>query len=90
METKEVLKNALKEKMKNLSKDDLIDIIADMSSLYVMTRVAAACASAMGISSTPDVRTDLESIASSVASTLANKELLDRQVCELDKSFYKI
>jgi len=88
METKEVLKNALREKMKDLSKDDLIDIIADMSSIYVMSRVAAAWVSAMGVSSTPDVRTDLESIASSVASSLANKENLNFQVCEIDKSFH--
>lgn len=88
METKEVIKNELREKMKDLSKDDLIDIIADMSSIYVMGRVAAVWASAMGISSTPNVRTDLQSIASSVASSLADKENLNFQVCEIDKSFY--
>lgn len=36
METKEIIKNLLREKLESKSKDELLDIIVDMSSVYII------------------------------------------------------
>lgn len=84
MEAKEVIKKTLREKLEGLSKDELIDIIADMSSVYVLARAAGAMAQTMGAIVHSEVRTDLQSIANNVASTLANRDFRNAEVCKID------
>ena len=45
METKEVIKNALREKLQHLSQEELIDIITDLSAGYIAVRAFAEAVS---------------------------------------------
>ena len=84
MESKEIIKKTLQEQLRDKSRDELIDIIVDMSSVHIITRAAVAMASAFGKSCTSEVRTDLQSIVNQAASTIADTDNLDCQVCKID------
>ena len=63
MKQKEVVKNALRERLKELSKDELIDIISELSSLYVMSHALRRDAYPMGVAECGcELRTDLQDI----------------------------
>ena len=63
MKPKEIIKNALREKLKELSKEELVDIISELSSLYVMSHALRRDAYPMGIAECGcELRTDLQDI----------------------------
>lgn len=63
MKQKEIIKNALMEKLKELSKDELVDIISDLSSLYIMSHALRRDAYPMGVAECGcELRTDLQDI----------------------------
>lgn len=71
MEPKVELKNKLLEKLQDKSKDELIDIIADMSRVYVMIRAAGAIALALDESKRTETNLDSHSIIDDVASIIS-------------------
>ena len=78
MEPKVELKNKLLEKLQDKSKDELIDIIADMSRVYVMIRAAGAIALALDESKRIISRGGKNpNQSSSVNYSLLNKNQLD-------------
>lgn len=63
MNPKEILKNALRDKLKELSKEELVDIISEFSSLYVMSHALRRDAYPMGVAECGcELRTDLQDI----------------------------
>lgn len=63
MKPKEIIKNALREKLKELSKEELVDIISELSALYVMSHALRRDAYPMGIAECGcELRTDLQDI----------------------------
>lgn len=59
----ELLKNELRNKLKKLSKDELVDIIADFCSLYVYASFASGlCATNRFQQALNNVQTDLHKI----------------------------
>ena len=63
MNPKEILKNALRDKLKELSKEELVDIISDLSSLCVMSHALRRDAYPMGVAEFGcELRTDLQDI----------------------------
>lgn len=63
MKPKEIIKNALREKLKKLSKEELVDIISELSTLYVMSHALRRDAYPMGLAECGcELRTDLQDI----------------------------
>ena len=63
MKPKEKIKNALRDKLKELSKEELVDIISELSSLYVMSHALRRDAYLMGVAECGcELRTDLQDI----------------------------
>ena len=63
MKPKEIIKNALRDKLKELSKEELVDIISELSSLYVMSHALRRDAYPMGVAECgSELRTDLQDI----------------------------
>lgn len=84
METKEVIKNALREKLQHLSQEELIDIIADLSAGYVAVRVFAEAASALSSFCPNQTRTDFAEIINATASKINKQDFSNQQVCKVD------
>lgn len=63
MKPKEIIKNALRDKLKELSKEELVDIISELSSLCVMSHALRRDAYPMGVAECGcELRTDLQDI----------------------------
>jgi hypothetical protein len=63
MKPKEIIKNALRNKLKELSKEELVDIISELSSLYVMSHALRRDVYPMGVAECGcELRTDLQDI----------------------------
>lgn len=69
MEPKEIIKNVLRERLEDKSRDELIDIIVDMSSVYI---IAINSGFLKSISETSE--SGLKSIADKVQSTITNTD----------------
>ena len=89
MVTKDAIKNVMQEKLQHLSKEELIDVISDLSSVYIMTRIFGVSVSVMSPSNSSVVRTDLSDIINKTASSLANRELAKMQAFEDDRWLFK-
>ena len=89
MVTKDAIKNVMQEKLQHLSKEELIDVISELSSVYIMARIFGVSVSVMSPSNSSVVRTDLSDIINKTASSLANRELAKMQVCEDDRWLFK-
>ena len=91
MTQKEIIKNALREKLKELSKEELINIIADISAGFVLARMNVLSAMNM-MSADPsscEVRTDLSEAINAVATNIANRKYMNQQVCSVDGWLFK-
>lgn len=63
MKPKDIIKNALRDKLKELSKEELVDIISELSSLYVVSHALRRDAYPMGLAECGcELRTDLQDI----------------------------
>lgn len=80
MEAKEVIKDAVREKLLQLSKEELIDIIADLSSVYISSQVFAGAASALSSLKT----TGFGELINATTSNIAKHEFSNHQVCKAD------
>lgn len=89
MVTKDAIKNVMQEKLLHLSKEELIDVISELSSVYIMARIFGVSVSVMSPSNSSVVRTDLSDIINKTASSLANRELAKMQSCEDDRWLFK-
>lgn len=89
MVTKDAIKNVMQEKLQHLSKEELIDVISELSSVYIMARIFGVSVSVMGSSNSNVVRTDLSDIINKTASSLANRELAKMQSCAVDGWLFK-
>lgn len=88
---KEVTKNALHEKLQNLSKEELIDIIAELSSVYIMARVFGQSAMMMSDSlNSCKIDTKLSDAVTAVATNLANREFSTQQICLANDWLFKV
>lgn len=81
METKEVIKNALREKLQHLSQEELIDIIADLSAGYIAVRVFAEVASKLSSSKPTE---GIAEIINATASKINKPDFSNQQVCKVD------
>lgn len=81
METKEVIKNALREKLQHLSKEELIDIIADLSAGYVAVRVFAEVASKLSSFKPTE---GFGEIINATASKINKQDFSNQQDCKVD------
>lgn len=89
MVTKDAIKNVMQEKLQHLSKEELIDVISELSSVYIMARIFGVSVSVMSSSNSSVVRTDLSDIINKTASSLANRELAKMQSCAVDGWLFK-
>lgn len=89
MVTKDAIKNVMQEKLQHLSKEELIDVISELSSVYIMARIFGVSVSVMSSSNSSVVRTDLSDIINKTASSLANRELAKMQSCDVDGWLFK-
>ena len=63
MNPKEIIKNALRDKLKEFSKEELVDIISELSSLYVMSHALRRDAYPTGVAECGcELRMDLQDI----------------------------
>ena len=71
MKQKEVIKNVLREKLKKLGKDELVDIVSELSALYVMSHALRHDAYPMGVAEFgSELRTDLQDIIDSTKQSM--------------------
>ena len=85
MEPKEVIKNAVRERLEDKSRDELIDLIVDMSAVYILS-IASGFLKSISEASC-NTESGLNIVENKIASTLANTDKLNCQVCEIDTSF---
>lgn len=81
METKEVIKNALREKLQYLSQEELIDIIVDLSAGYIAVRVFAEAASKLSSFKPTE---GIAEIINATASKINKQDFSNQQVCKAD------
>lgn len=81
METKEVIKNALREKLQHLSQEELIDIIADLSAGYIAVRMFAEAASKLSSFKPTE---GIAKIINATASKINKQDFSNQQVCKVD------
>ena len=63
MKPKEKITNALRDKLKELSKEELVDIISELSTLYIMSNALRRDAYPVGVAECAcELRTDLQDI----------------------------
>lgn len=84
METKEVIKNALREKLQHLSQEELIDIIADLSAGYIAVRMFAEGASALSSFNPIQHGAEFAGIINATASKINKQDFSNQQVCKAD------
>lgn len=86
MEAKETIKDAIIKKLQHLSKEELLDRIADLLLGYITVSLFAEVASMLS-SSKPTA--DLGEIINATASKLKKQEFTDQQVCKVDDTLFK-
>lgn len=89
MKPKEMIKNALCEKLKELSKEELIEIISDLASVYVSARVFGVVATAMNPSFSSGLKQDISDIINATASRVAGSEIPNQESCKVNDSLFK-
>lgn len=72
MEPKEIIKNALRERLEDKSRDELIDLIVDMSAVYILSITSGFLKSISEASCNSEPV--LKNMENKIASTLANTE----------------
>lgn len=88
MGTKEMIKNVMQEKLRHLSKEELIDIISDLSAVYIVGK-AFCLASVLSPSNTGAIRTDLVDMINSTVTNLSNRKPDGKFVCQVNYSLFK-
>ena len=89
MGTREVIKNLLREKLQEFSKDELIEITSDLASNYVIVRGLGIVAAAINPSNSSDLRPDISDIINTTASRIASSEIPNQQVCKVNANLFK-
>lgn len=87
MGTREAIKNLLREKLQEFSKEELIDITSDLASNYVIVRGLGIEAAAMNPSTTSELRPDIAGIINATASRIASSEY-NQQVCKVNDNLF--
>lgn len=89
MGTREVIKNLLREKLQEFSKEELIEMTSELASNYVIVRGLGIVAAAINPSTTSELRTDISDIINATASRIASSEIPNQQVCRVNDNFFK-
>jgi uncharacterized membrane protein YheB (UPF0754 family) len=89
MGTREVIKNLLREKLQEFSKEELIEITSDLASNYVIVRGLGIVAAAMNPSESSELKSDISNIINATASKIASSEISNQQVCKVNKYLFK-
>jgi hypothetical protein len=89
MGTREVIKNLLREKLQEFSKEELIEMTSELASNYVIVRGLGIVASAMDPSTSSELRPDISNIINATASKIASSEIPNQQVCKVNKYLFK-
>lgn len=85
----EVIKSVLREKLQDLSKEKLIEIISDLASVYVSARVFGVVATAMNPSFSSGLAPDISDIINATASMVADSEIHNQESCKVNDSLFK-
>lgn len=89
MGAREVIKNLLREKLQEFSKEELIEITSDLASNYVIVRGLGIVSAAMNPSTTSELRPDISDIINATASRIASSEIPNQQVCKVNANLFK-
>lgn len=89
MGTREVIKNLLREKLQEFSKEDLIEITSDLASNYVIVRGLGIVAAAMNPSDSSDLGPDISDIIYATATKIASSEKPNQRVCDVNIKLFK-
>lgn len=88
MGTREVIKNLLREKLQEFSKEELIEITSDLASNYVIVRGLGIVAAAMNLSTTSELRPDISGIINATASRIASSDIYNQRVCKVNDNLF--
>lgn len=89
MGTREVIKNLLREKLQEFSKEELIEMTSELASNYVIVRGLGIVVAAMNPSESSELRPDISNIINATASRIASCETSNQQVCKVNANLFK-
>jgi hypothetical protein len=89
MGTREVIKNLLREKLQEFSKEELIEMTSELASNYVIVRGLGIVAAAMNPSESSELKSDISNIINATASKIASSEISNQQVCKVNANLFK-